>query len=833
MWAKLALRFFIREFKRGELTIIFAAIGLAVLTIFSLSSITERISLNIEQKSSDFIASDRRLSSNYAFDASILDKATAFNLQTAKVIYFDSMLFANDELVLSSVKATTSAYPLRGKLTIKDSLVSQSYEVNSGPKLGNIWLSEGLFYSLDVNVGDTVELGAGNFIISKVLVKEPDAPYFSLSGNKRVLLNYQDVSVTQAVQPGSRVFHRVLFAGNDEQLKGYYQWLKPLLKSNQTWQGIKDRQSPLGNNLNRAERFLLLAGLFGIMLAAVAMAVSAKRYCERQYDPVAMMKTLGGSRQTIRNIFLMHLTLVTSFSILTGLAVGFILQNIGANYLADIMGTVLPKAGVRPWLLSIFIGVICATMFSLKPLLDLFDIPPLRVLRRNLGDKLVISRLHVTLSFLTIFLLMWAFSGAIKITLILFTSTIVVIAILFAVSRLLFSVGRKLGLSPGSSWSLALATLQKRANANAIQLVSFALAIKLMLFLLVLKNDIISDWQMQVPEGAPNMFILNINEGEVSAIKQFFNDKNIIHEAFYPVFTGRVDAINGENFARRVSKQEGEELEEGAREGVNREPNLTWLSTLPEGNEITEGQWFSDGDDIEVSVFEGWQRRLGLELGDTITLLINEQPMNVKVTSFRKVDWGSLKPNFVMILSPNMAGRVPVTYFSAAQLLKKHTKDISQLLKRHPTVSMLDIKAQIEQAQSIIAQVSVAIGFVLIIVLVSGSLVLISQVQASLAERKQEVVILRTLGAKGKLIKRATLYEFLLLGAMAGMVAAIVSDIALLVIQQQLFDVEGRLHPYIWVIGPVSGSLFVSTIGYVMVANTMRKNTQGLLKSLG
>lgn len=833
MWAKLALRFFIREFKRGELTIIFAAIGLAVLTIFSLSSITERISLNIEQKSSDFIASDRRLSSNYAFDASILDKATAFNLQTAKVIYFDSMLFANDELVLSSVKATTSAYPLRGKLTIKDSLVSQSYEVKSGPKLGNIWLSEGLFYSLDVNVGDTVELGAGNFIISKVLVKEPDAPYFSLSGNKRVLLNYQDVSVTQAVQPGSRVFHRVLFAGNDEQLIDYYQWLKPLLKSNQTWQGIKDRQSPLGNNLNRAERFLLLAGLFGIMLAAVAMAVSAKRYCERQYDPVAMMKTLGGSRQTIRNIFLMHLTLVTSFSILTGLAVGFILQNIGANYLADIMGTVLPKAGVRPWLLSIFIGVICATMFSLKPLLDLFDIPPLRVLRRNLGDKLVISRLHVGLSFLTIFLLMWAFSGAIKITLILFTSTIVVIAILFAVSRLLFSAGRKLGLSPGSSWSLALATLQKRANANAIQLVSFALAIKLMLFMLVLKNDIISDWQMQVPEGAPNMFILNINEGEVSAIKQFFNDKNIIHEAFYPVFTGRVDAINGENFARRVSKQEGEELEEGAREGVNREPNLTWLSTLPEGNEITEGQWFSDGDDIEVSVFEGWQRRLGLELGDTMTLLINEQPMNVKVTSFRKVDWGSLKPNFVMILSPNMAGRVPVTYFSAAQLLEKHTKDISQLLKRHPTVSMLDIKAQIEQAQSIIAQVSVAIGFVLIIVLVSGALVLISQIQASLAERKQEVVILRTLGAKGKLIKRATLYEFLLLGAMAGIVAAIVSDIALLVIQQQLFDVEGRLHPYIWVIGPVSGSLFVSTIGYVMVANTMRKNTQGLLKSLG
>ncbi|WP_019027899.1 ABC transporter permease [Colwellia piezophila] len=837
MWVKLAFKLFSREFRRGELTIIFAAIALAVLTIFSLSSITERISLNIAQKSSDFIAADRRLSSNHAFDGQILIKANQFGLKTAKMLYFDSMLFANDELVLGSVKATTNTYPLRGKITIKDSLISQAYEVGSGPKVGFVWLSEGLFYTLNVNVGDTVELGAGIFKISKVLVKEPDAPFFSLSGNKRVLLNYADIPTTQAVQAGSRVFHRLLFAGSEKQLSDYYAWLKPELKSNQTWEGIKDRQSPLGNNLERAERFLLLAGLFGIMLAAVAMAVSAKRYCERQYDPVAMMKTLGGSRKIIRNIFLLHLSLVTGFSIIAGLAIGFVLQYIGAEYLSTFMGTQLPQAGVRPWLLSGFIGLICALMFSLKPLLDLFDIPPLRVLRRNLGDTLAVSRIHIALSFMTIFVLMWIFSGEIITTLILFASTLLVIVILFVISRLVFSAGRRLGLRPGSSWSLAIATLQKRKNANAVQLISFALAIKLMLFLVVLKTDIIADWQMQVPPDAPNMFIINIAEQEVEPIKQFFSRHNIPHEDFYPVFSGRVDAVNGEPFARRVSKQEGEEKEEGAREGVRREPNLTWLASLPEGNEITEGQWFadgaSDGDDIEVSVFEGWQEVLDLELGDTITLLVNEQPIDAKVTSFRKVDWGSLKPNFVMILSPNMAGKVPVTYFSAAQLQDKHTKEISKLLQRYPTVSMIDIKAQIEQAQSIIAQVSIAIGFVLSIVLISGALVLISQVQASLAERMQEVVILRTLGAKGRLIKLATLYEFMLLGGIAGLVAAIVSDIALLVIQQQLFDIEGRLHLYIWILGPVSGAFFVSFIGYFMVANTMRQNTQGLLRKLG
>ncbi|TWX71742.1 FtsX-like permease family protein [Colwellia demingiae] len=836
MWVKLAFKLFSREFRRGELTIIFAAIALAVLTVFSLSAITERIGLNIAQKSSDFIAADRRLSSNHAFDPQLLTKANELGLKTAKVLYFDSMLFANDELVLGSVKAGTNTYPLKGKLTIKDSLTSQAYEVATGPKAGSIWLSEGLFYTLNVKVGDNVELGAGVFNVSKVLVKEPDAPFFSLSGNKRVLLSYEDIPVTKAVQAGSRVFHRLLFSGNEQQLSGYYAWLKPQLKSNQNWEGIKDRQSPLGNNLDRAERFLLLAGLFGIMLAAVAMAVSAKRYCERQYDPVAMMKTLGGSRRVIRNIFLLHLSLVTGFSIIAGLLIGFILQTIGADYLANFMGTELPQAGMRPWLLSGFIGLICALMFSLKPLLDLFDIPPLRVLRRNLGDTIALSRLHLVLSFLTIFVLMWLFSGEIVTTLILFASTLLVIAVLYGISRLLFAAGRSLGLRPGSSWSLAIATLQKRANANAIQLISFALAIKLMLFLVVLKNDIITDWQMQVPPNAPNMFIINISEQEVDPITQFFTDNNIAHEAFYPVFSGRVDAVNGEEFARSVSKQEGEEKDEDAKEGVNREPNLTWLESLPEGNEITEGRWFTDGgtggDEIEVSVFDGWRETLGLKLGDTITLLVNEQPIEAKVTSFRSVDWGTLKPNFVMILSPNMAGKIPVTYFSAAKLQDKHTKDISHLLQRYPTISMIDIKSQIEQAQSIIAQVSLAIGFVLSIVLISGALVLISQVQASLAERMEEVVILRTLGAKGRLIKLATLYEFMLLGAISGLVAAIVSDVALLVIQQQLFSVEGRMHPYIWLLGPLSGAIFVSAIGYFMVASTMRQNTQGLLRKI-
>ena len=832
MWVKLAFKLFSREFKRGELTIIFAAIALAVLTVFSLSSITERIGLNIEQKSSDFIAADRRLSSNHEMDNIYLTQAKAYKLQTAQMLFFDSMLFANDELVLGSVKATTNEYPLRGKLTVKDSLNTLPYDVSSGPAKGNVWLSEGLFYTLNVNVGDQVELGAGVFNVSKVLVNEPDAPFFSLSGNKRVLLNYYDIETTKAVQPGSRVFHRYLFAGEEQNIQAFYSWLKPKLKRNQNWEGIKDRQSPLGENLQRAERFLLLAGLFGIMLAAVAMAVSAKRYCERQYDPVAMMKTLGGSRAMIRKIYLLHLSLVCSMSVIVGLLIGYGLQAVATDYLAQTMGTALPSASAKPWVIAISTGVICAVMFSIKPLLDLFDIPPLRVLRRNLGDRLLVSKVHLTMSALTVFLLMWLFSNNIKISAILFLSTAFLIAVLFGLSKVIFGGGRKLGLSPGNSWSLAIASIQKRANVNAVQLISFALAIKLLLFLIVLKNDMISDWQSQLPENAPNSFLVNITEQELEPITSFLAQNDMPTSDFYPVVRGRVNAVNGELVAREVSQEDNEKKDEEARSGIGRELNLTWRKDLPNQNELIDGTWFSEDSVAEASVEESMLERLDVQIGDTLTFLIGAQSFDAKITSVRKVNWTTLKPNFFIILSPDVLASFPATYISSVNVKAEKKREFNELMRQYPTVNVIDVESFIKQIRSTIEQVSLAIGFVLAIVVACGALVLISQVQASLGERMQEIVILRTLGAKGRLIKNATLYEFLLLGVTAGLVAAIVSDIALLIVQKQMFDLAGKFHPHIWVIGPAVGGLFVACLGYLMIARTMRKNTQGLLRSL-
>ena len=832
MWAKLALKLFSREFRRGELTVISAAIALAVLTVLTLSMVTERIAQSIAQKSSAFIAADRVLASNHAIDTAFITKAEQQNLQTAQMVYFDTMLFANDQMQFSSVKAASNSYPLKGQLKVKSGLNAQTEVAPGAPSPGNVWLSESVFYSLNINVGDQVELGAALFNVEKVIVEEPDAPFNVFSSSRRVLINIDDVAKTEVIQPGSRVFYRQLYAGDENDINSFYDWLKPQLKENQNWYGVKDRQSPISNSLNRAESFLLLAGLLGIILAAVAIAVSAKRYCERQYDPVAMMKTLGGSRDMIRKIYLMHLLMVCTMAVVVGLAIGYGLQEVATGYLAKSMGTELPMAGFKPWLVAISTGVICAVMFSIKPLLDLFDIPPLRVLRRNLGDRLAVSKIHLGLSALTVFLLMWLFSNNIKITLILFASTLALILVLFLISKLIFGGGRKLGLKPGNSWSLAIASIQKRANVNAVQLISFSLAIKLLLFLIVLKNDIISDWQSQLPSDAPNAFLVNITQIELDPVNEYLAHKGIQVSEFYPTIRGRVNAVNGEAVAREVSLQDNEKKDEEARSGIGRELNLTWLNEVPSQNDIIDGQWFGDDAVAEASLEESMMKRLDVKMGDTLTFLIGAQSFDAKITSVRKVNWATLKPNFFIILSPDVLSSFPATYISSVRIEPEQKRDFSQLLRAYPTITAIDVDNFVKQIQSTIEQVSLAIGFVLAIVVLCGALVLISQVQASLGERMQEIVILRTLGAKSRLIKNATLYEFLLLGGLAGLVAAFFSDIALLIVQQQMFDLAGKLHPNIWIIGPVAGGVFVAGLGYFMIARTLKQNTQGLVRAL-
>lgn len=833
MWFKLALRLFRRELGRGELTIIAIAITLAVLSVFSLSAISSRIQAAVLQKSNSFIAADKILQSGKRVNEDFFTAAPLEGIRQDRHILFSSMVFFNDELQMGEVKAVTESYPLRGELVFSQSLDGVTTKARGVPAPGQVWLAPRMFDALDISIGEVLEVGAAKLTVSGVLVEEPDASFSVFNNSPRVLMNYRDIEKTRVIQPGSRITYRYLFAGDKDRVKTLTDWLKPQLLDNQQWYGIKDRQSPITNALNRAEQFLLLSGLLGVILAAVAIAVAAQRYCQRHYDPVAIFKTLGASSSQVRKIYVTHLLLLTLLSVVAGLLIGYGVQAIGFELIREFLPQPTPALGIKPFIIAVVTGVACALMFSLYPLLQLFDIPPLRVLRRHAGDEGGNNWAYLGLSGLTVFLLMLLFSQSLTLSALLFAVGAVLIVVLLLLSRVFVNAGRAVGVRPSNPFHLAMASIKRRVRANSVQLITFTVAIHLLLSLFILKNDIIGEWQDQLPENAPNYFLANVSAEELDPVDGLLTRMKIASQGLYPIIRGTLVDIDDERLTTFVSKEDEDKSDAGGRQGIGRELNLTFRAQLPPDNAIIEGQWFAPGASKQVSVESRVAERMQIKLGSKLTFLIGADEYQVTVSSIRTVDWNTMQPNFFMIFSDDVLEDFPATYITAFHLDGSKKREFRRFLKDYPTIMVIEVDAIINQIQSVIEQVSLAIEFVLLIVIIAGVLVLTAQVQASMEERQQEIVILRTLGARGSLIRGSVMIEFLMLGVIAGVMATIATEILLALLQSQVFRMEAGIHWQLWWMGPVIGGVFVALVGLASTAKLLTRNTSQLLRSVG
>jgi putative ABC transport system permease protein len=832
MWFKLALRLFKRELGRGELTIIAIAITLAVLSVFSLSAISGRIQSAVLQKSTSFIAADKVLQSAHRLDPNYFAQAPLQGIEQGQQIIFSSMVFAHDELQMGSVKAVTESYPMRGELVFSPTPYGEETKIKGVPKPGHVWLGRKMFDQLNLKVGDELEVGVAKLKVSGVIIEEPDGSFNVFNAAPRVLMNYQDIDKTEVIQPGSRITYRYLFAGPADKIKTLTDWVKPQLLDNQIWYGVKDKQSPVTSALERAEQFLLLAGLLGVILAAVAIAVAAQRYCQRHYDPVAIFKTLGASSSQVKKIYVTHLIFLTLLSVTAGLIIGYGIQEVIFTMISEYLPKPTPALGLKPFVIAIGTGVSCAMMFSLYPLLQLFDIPPLRVLRRNEGEVTGTNWRYLGLSGLTVFLLMLAYSQSFKLSILLFGVGAIVVVVLLLLSRLFVNAGRAIGMRPSSPFHLAMASIKRRVRANSVQLITFTFAIHLLLSLFILKNDIIGEWQAQLPEKAPNHFLANVTGSEMGEVEQFLTKMEIPSQGLYPIVRGTLVNINDEKLLTFVSKEDEDKSDAGGRQGIGRELNLTFGKQMPAGNEIVKGQWFEPGATGQVSVESRVAERMEIELGAVLTFLIGADEYKVTVSSIRTVDWNSMQPNFFMIFSDDVLKDFPATYIASFHVSKEDKRAFNQFLKRFPTIMVIEVDAIIKQIQSVIEQVSVAIEFVLLIVIIAGVLVLIAQVQASMEERQQEIVILRTLGAKGSLIRGSVMIEFLMLGVIAGVMATLATEGLLALLQSQIFKMDIAIHWQLWWMGPVIGGVFVSLIGLASTAKLLTQNTAQMLRSV-
>lgn len=821
-WFKQSLRLLHHELRKGELTIVFLAIVLAVATVFSLTGFSDQVKQALTNNSVNTLAADRVLKTNTVISKEIKAESDGYGFNFAQKVELRSMVFSNDDMLLTDLNFVTSQYPLRGELLIsKTNDLQETLSVKS-PEVGHIWVDKSVLGRMNVSIGDQVEVGVATFIIDGILVNVPDRSFASVFSNPTIIMNRDDLEKTELIQPGSRVSYRYLFSGNNEDLIKFDEWVKPKLNDTQRWIDVKSSQSRIGRTLDTAEKFLSLASMLGIVLAAIAVAVASRRYGQRHKPTVAVFKALGATNKHIQKVYVLHWSLLSVISILTGLIVGYGLLQLGAYGIEKYLSLSSSTLTLRPFMIAVVTGLICAVAFAIHPISKLIATSPIAVIKGF--EEKTSSKLNIyqAIPLVALFLLLYLFSADFVMSASLLFGGILVSIVLLYFGKFLMGLGRSAGTKAGKSLYLAMANLRRRANENSVQLVSFTLAIKLLLLITVMKSSIFSEWQQQMPEGTPNHYLVNITNAEVPEIAKFAENNSITTEGFFQVFRGRLSAINGEKTVRVNNEtqassdpKEGKNDEQSeGRRGMGRELSLTWKDEISPLSKIVSGQWWDVSDTTpQVSVEEGAAERLDIKLGDQLTFTIGSDEFTVPVTSIRDVNWQSRQLNFIMVFNKATFSDIQSTSLSAWRVSPDKKPLMYEFLSNYPSISVIDIDAIMVQLTTMIDQMSVAIELILILVVLAGSLVLVAQVQASMEERERELAILRTLGAKGALLRNSVLFEFVALGAIAGLMASIAMEIAVFFLQTQVFDMPFSLHLDFWLIGIGAGAAFVGVIG--------------------
>ncbi|MDD3518837.1 MAG: ABC transporter permease, partial [Chromatiales bacterium] len=538
-WVTLA-----REWRAGELRVLAAALLIAVAAVSSVSFFTDRVQRAMALQATELLGADLVVVSPQAPPDEWADEARRRGLDVARTVTFPSVALAGDVAQLAEVKAVSAAYPLRGRLRVTERLFGDEMETDAVPARGEAWADPRLLQQLAIDLGSSLELGAVTFHVGRVLTYEPDRGGDLFSIAPRLMLNLEDLAATELITPASRVRHHFLVAGGEAQVNGFRRWIEPRLAPNQSVQDIRDGRPELRVALERAEQFLGLAALVAVLLAGAAIAVAARHYSERQADVSAVMRCLGAGQPFVLQVYLLRLLWIGLLASLGGAAIGYVAQGVLALLLAQWFEGGLPAAGITPLFAGLAVGVVTVLGFALPPILRLGQVPPLRVLRRDLGLPPPATWLVFLLALAALGgLLLWQ-AGDARLAVRVLGGGLATGVALWLTAWGLIRLLRPLRTRGGVAVRFGLANLSRRGGMSAVQLSAFGLGIMALLLLALVRVDLLDAWESNLPPDAPNHFMINLQPDQVDGMRALFDESGIVQPAFYPMVRGRLVAIN-------------------------------------------------------------------------------------------------------------------------------------------------------------------------------------------------------------------------------------------------------------------------------------------------
>jgi putative ABC transport system permease protein len=806
---RLALLALARDGKSGELRVLMLALLVAVSALTAVGFFTSRVSLAVDQQAGEVLAADLRLQSRSPLDREYFQLAQDAGLKTAELSNFPSVVFKGEDSALTAIRAVSETYPLRGRVKVAEEPFGPAQEINTTPGPGEAWLEARIFAQLGAKVGDRIRVGASELIATRVLDYRPDQGSQFVDLAPTLLMRLDDVAATGLAQQGSRISHFALFAGEQQTVAAFKQRLTEMKKPGQRIVDVADASPQIRSAIDRASRFLNLAALVTILLAAIAVAISARRYVARHLDTVALMKSMGAPQRLVLAISVLQLLMIGLLAGVIGGLIGYAAQEGIAYLLKDLVRGELPPPSLSAGGVGIVTAVLILVGFALPPLLQLRYVPPARVLRRNLEPPpLRYVTVYGTAMAALIALLAWLVRDA-ELLLYVLGGTFATFAVLMVAGWLLVRALGGLRGSVGISWRYGMANIARRGRDSVIQIVAFGLGLMVLLLLAVVRNDLMQEWRASLPENAPNHFMINIRPDQTGQIREFFAEHAVTPPQLVPMIRARLIKISG------AAASEMDIQSDRGREFLEREANLTWAETLQDDNKIVAGEWWraDDGGGPRVSVEIELAEALGLKLGDELTYDVAGETVVARVSSFREVQWDSFRPNFFMVFSPGTLDDSTGTYITSVHIPREQRPLLLDFVRKFPEVTAIDLEAILTQVRGVMDKASLAVQYVFGFTLLAGVTVLLAAIQATRDERRYESAMLRTLGASRRVVLQGVAAEFTTLGILSGLLAAIGATAAGYFLATRLFNLDYTFDITVWAVGLVAGATLVGLSG--------------------